>query len=251
LESADQSAPSLEALGEAGPPVPGGSRFPGQALPGARAAACEEPPTSNSSPGCILQSPSLGGGRGEAGGGGRGWHRQRLAVFPLAPWRPLTPAAPAIGPRRLQKWQPPVSPGAARRLARSLGNGADGRPAGGRWALRPGRSPPPPPPPQPCPRARAAAARRDVIASPRRGAPFPPPAGRQPRAASPPRPAPRAPRFGDARAARGQPTMPRAPPLRPARRRVPGGAAPGGCARTRAGAPGEAGSGSRRLVAGC
>lgn len=60
----------------------------------------QEPPASNSSPSCILRSPSLGVGRGEVGSRGSTACRLQSAPrgLPVAPGRPLSPG-PAIWAR--------------------------------------------------------------------------------------------------------------------------------------------------------
>lgn len=211
----------------------------------------QEPPASNSSPSCILRSPSLGVGRGEVGSRGSTACRLQSAPrgLPVAPGRPLSPGFQRSGHGRLETWQPgrPGTEGRPARAPRTVRTG--GRPRGMALDAQARAQP-----------AAAAGAVAAMSARPRCRSPAvmssaePPPRRPTPAPRGPPRPrpAPRAPGFGDAEAGGGRGTMRRAQvaPLPAALplpvRRVSGGAAPGGCARVGAGAPGEGGVGYPR-----
>lgn len=238
--------------------MPGKPQFPGKALPRVHASACEEPPASNSSPGCILQSPNLGAGRGEVGGGGSTACRLPPAPhgFPPGSLAPPVAELPSNSARGGWVGGSPGCRGAERRRVCAPADRADWRatPREGAGRSGPGAA-------RGRRRSRRSHVRAPALPQPGRDvirrAPAAAPHSRPPRAAAAaaraprPRPDPRAPGFWDAEAGGGRKTMrgtrvaTAAVLLLPARR-VPGGAAPGGCARTGAGAPGE---GGKRLPA--
>lgn len=201
-----------------------------------------------------LPKPQHRGGEREDGrvGGSTAWRLPpRLTVPPSqAPWRPLTPGSLQLGQGRLDRRRSQAT-GSPEALGWcTLGRcGPAGGPTGGRWALgAQARA-------QPAAAAAAAMSARPRCRSPavmssgepppRRPIPAPGgPPGPQLGAASPPRPTCAG--LWDAEAGGGRKRMHRAQAataaalLLPARR-VPGGAAPGGCAWTGAEAPGEGG----------